>query len=231
MPQTDNPIAKRLEAVHERIAAAAAQCRRSPDKIHLLAVSKKKPAADIAAAFRAGQRAFGENYVQEALEKIETLRRLGLEWHFIGRLQSNKTRPVAENFAWVHGLAKLKHAQRLAAQRPASLGPLNVCIQINTSGQASKAGTDPARLDQLAPQIAALPGLRLRGLMTMPNPDTDSASQRAEFKHLRELRDRLIDQGLPLDTLSMGMSGDLEAAICEGATLVRVGTAIFGPRI
>lgn len=206
------------------------QCRRSPDAIRLLAVSKKKPAADIVLAYQAGQRAFGENYVQEALEKMEALRHLGLEWHFIGRLQSNKTRQVAEHFAWVHSLAELRHAQRLSAQRPERLGPLQVCIQVNTSGELSKAGTDPQRLDALALQVAALPRLRLRGLMAMPNPDNDLATQRTEFRRLRETRDRLIDQDLQLDTLSMGMSGDLEAAICEGSTMVRVGTAIFGPR-
>jgi pyridoxal phosphate enzyme (YggS family) len=226
----DDAIAVRLAQVRERIRAIAVQCQRSPDAIKLLAVSKKKPATDIVLAYDAGQKAFGENYVQEALEKMDALRNLALEWHFIGRLQSNKTRQVAENFAWVHSLAQLHHAQRLATQRPEGLGPLQVCIQVNTSGEPSKAGIAPERLDALALQVAALPRLRLRGLMAMPNPDDDLATQRAEFRRLRETRDRLIDLDLQLDTLSMGMSGDLEAAICEGSTMVRVGTAIFGPR-
>lgn len=230
MPSQDIAIAERLALVRARIETVALQCGRSPHDIRLLAVSKNKPARDILAAHQAGQMAFGENYVQEALEKIDALRHLGLEWHFIGRLQSNKTRQVAENFAWVHSLAALRHAERLAAQRPERMGPLQVCIQLNTSGEASKAGIDPDRLNRFARQVAALPRLRLRGLMSMPNPASDPGAQRAEFTRLRAMRDGLTGLGLELDTLSMGMSGDLEAAICEGSTLVRVGTAIFGPR-
>jgi pyridoxal phosphate enzyme (YggS family) len=198
--------------------------------VRLLAVSKTKPAAAVAAAYAAGQRAFGENYLQEAMGKIEALAELDIEWHFIGRLQSNKTRPVAEHFAWVHGLAELRHAERLAAQRPAGREPLNICLQVNLSGETSKAGVDEHALPALAAAVAALPGLRLRGLMTMPDPQSPPAAQRALFARLRRLRDQLNAAGLALDTLSMGMSADLEDAIAEGATWVRVGTAIFGSR-
>jgi pyridoxal phosphate enzyme (YggS family) len=231
LPSEDDAIATRLTQVRGRIEAIALRCQRSPGDIRLLAVSKTKPPRDIVQAHQAGQTAFGENYVQEALRKMHELRELGLEWHFIGRLQSNKTRLIAEHFAWVHSLAELHHAQRLAAQRPEPMKPLQVCIQVNTSGEPSKAGIDPQRLAAFAFQVAALPQLCLRGLMAMPNPENGPAAQRAEFRRLREMRDHLIDQGLPLDTLSMGMSGDLEAAICEGSTMVRVGTAIFGPRV
>lgn len=200
--------------------------------MQLLAVSKTWPAASVREAVAAGQRAFGENYVQEGLDKIAALADLappsGLEWHFIGPLQSNKTRPVAENFFWVHSVDRLKIAERLAAQRPPTLAPLQVCVQVNVSGEASKSGCSPAELPALAHAIAALPELRLRGLMAVPEASEDAARQREQFATLRRLRDSL---DLDLDTLSMGMSHDLEAAIMEGSTLLRVGTAIFGERV
>jgi pyridoxal phosphate enzyme (YggS family) len=182
-------------------------------------------------AFAAGQCAFGENYVQEGAEKAADLAGLGLEWHFIGPLQSNKTRLVAENFAWMHSIGRLKVAERLAAQRPASLAPLQVCIQVNVSGEESKSGCAPEEAGTLAHAVAALPRLRLRGLMAIPEPTEDVALLRSRFALLRCLRDRMNADGLQLDTLSMGMSHDLEDAIMEGATVVRVGTAIFGERL
>ena len=221
-----------LEAVRQRIALAAQVAGRDPHSITLLAVSKTFPAEDVRAAYAAGQRAFGENYVQESLSKIETLAdlRSALEWHFIGPLQSNKTRPVAENFDWVHSVDRLKIAQRLSEQRPAALPPLHVCIQVNVSGEASKSGCLPQELPALAHAMAALPGLSLRGLMAIPEPASSDAGQRRPLRQLRELAEQLRAEGLALDTLSMGMSADLAAAIAEGATLVRIGTAIFGER-
>ncbi|PKO84487.1 MAG: YggS family pyridoxal phosphate-dependent enzyme [Betaproteobacteria bacterium HGW-Betaproteobacteria-11] len=218
-------IQSNLQAVHARIAAACRAAGRSPASVRLLAVSKTWPAECVREACASGQTAFGENYVQEALPKILALPGLPLEWHFIGPLQGNKTRVVAERFTWVHSLDRLKIAQRLAAQRPPGLPPLEVCIEVNVSGEASKSGCRPAELPPLAHAVAALPGLRLRGLMTIPAPGDDAA-----FARLRGLLERLKAQDLPLDTLSMGMSDDLEAAIMEGATLVRVGTAVFGRR-
>ena len=223
-------IAANLQAVRARIAAACAGAGRAAGSVQLLAVSKTWPAASVREAVAAGQRAFGENYVQEAVAKAAELGDPGLEWHFIGPLQSNKTRQVAENFAWVHSVERLKIAERLAAQRPPGLPPLQVCIQVNISGEASKSGCSPDELANLAHAVAALPGLRLRGLMAIPEPGDDSRQQRSRFALLRELRDRLVAEGLGLDTLSMGMSDDLEAAIMEGATIVRIGTAIFGKR-
>jgi pyridoxal phosphate enzyme (YggS family) len=198
----------------------------------LLAVSKTFPAEDVRAAHAAGQREFGENYVQEALAKIESLAdlRASLEWHFIGPLQSNKTRPVAEHFDWVHSVDRLKIAQRLSEQRPDHLPPLNVCLQVNVSGEASKSGVGIAEAVEVAQEIAALPKLNLRGLMSIPEPAGDIDAQRAPHHQLHELFERLRNDGLELDTLSMGMSSDLEAAVLEGATIVRVGTAIFGAR-
>lgn len=225
-----NPIESKLAQVQARIDAAARACGRDPAEVHLLAVSKTRPAADIAAAHAAGQHAFGENYLQEALTKIEALRHLDIAWHYIGRIQSNKTRPIAEHFAWVHGLASLKHAQRLSEQRPAGLAPLNVCLQINLSGETSKEGISEADAPALAQAVAGLPALRLRGLMTLPAPSDDPVAQRAVFARLAALKTALNAQGLALDTLSMGMSGDLEAAVCAGATVVRIGTAVFGAR-
>ncbi|MCK9380758.1 MAG: YggS family pyridoxal phosphate-dependent enzyme [Sulfuritalea sp.] len=226
-------IAANLQAVRARIAAASIAAGRPPESVRLLAVSKTWPAASVREAVAAGQRAFGENYVQEAVDKAAELAGLnesGLEWHFIGPLQSNKTRLVAENFSWVHSVDRLKIAERLAAQRPPDLAPLQVCIQVNVSGEASKSGCAPDQAATLAHAVAALPRLRLRGLMGIPEPAEDSSLQRSRFVLLRQLRDRLNAEGLGLDTLSMGMSHDLEAAIMEGATLVRVGTAIFGER-
>lgn len=223
-------IPANLQAVNQRIAAACAAAGRARETVALLAVSKTFPAACVRAAAAAGQRAFGESYVQEALPKFAALADLGLEWHFIGPLQSNKTRPVAEGCAWVHSVERLKVAERLAAQRPPQLPPLNVCVQVNVSGEASKSGCAPAEAAALCRAVAALPGLRLRGLMAVPEPSEDMALVRRRFAALRALRDELNAQGLGLDTLSMGMSHDLEAAIMEGATIVRVGTAIFGER-
>ena len=219
-----------LQAVKARMAAAAQAAGRNPDGIALLAVSKTFPPEAIRQAAEAGQRRFGESYVQEALGKIEALADLDLEWHFIGPLQSNKTRAVAEHFAWVHSLDRLKAAQRLSAARGPQRIPLQVCIQVNVSGEQSKSGVAPDQLGELAKAVAGLPNLRLRGLMAIPEPTDDVALQRRRFSELRQLKDSLCAQGLDLDTLSMGMSGDLEAAIAEGATVVRVGTAIFGER-
>lgn len=223
-------LRERLDAVHARIERAAAQYGHAADAIALLAVSKTRPAADIAAARAAGQRAFGENYLQEALGKIDALAGQDLEWHFIGPIQSNKTKEIAAHFDWVHTIDRLKVAQRLDAQRPSGLAPLQVCLQVNISGEASKSGVAPDALAPLARSVAGLPRLRLRGLMAIPAAETAFERQRASFRRLRELREGLERDGLALDTLSMGMSGDLEAAIAEGATLVRIGSAIFGAR-
>ncbi|MCB1906128.1 MAG: YggS family pyridoxal phosphate-dependent enzyme [Rhodocyclaceae bacterium] len=224
-------IASRLQAVRGRIADAARRHGRNPEDISLLAVSKTWPAAAVRAAAAAGQRSFGENYVQEAVAKIAALADAGLDWHFIGPLQSNKSGEVAMAFQWLHSLDRAKLAQRLSRQRPATLPALNLCIQVNVSGEASKSGIDPPALDALADQVAGLPGLRLRGLMCVPEPSDDAVLLRSRFARLRELRDGLNGRGFALDTLSMGMSHDLEAAIAEGATIVRVGTAIFGERV
>jgi pyridoxal phosphate enzyme (YggS family) len=223
-------IENRLQAVKSRIAAACAAAGRDPRDIVLVAVGKTFPAASLRAAHAAGQRDFGENQVQEALAKIERLRDLGLVWHFIGPVQSNKTRSVAERFDWVHSIDRLKIAERLSEQRPAALAPLQACVQVNVSGEASKSGVPPVELPALAHAVARLPRLRLRGLMTIPEPTTDSALARRRFETVRDLEAQLVRDGLPLDTLSMGMSDDLEAAIAAGATMVRVGSAIFGPR-
>jgi pyridoxal phosphate enzyme (YggS family) len=223
-------IATALQAVHARIALAARAARRDVRTVKLLAVSKTWPADAIRAAYDAGQRAFGESYVREALQKINALHDLAIEWHFIGPIQSNKTRPVAEAFAWVHSVDRLKIAQRLADARPNELAPLNICLQVNISGEASKGGVDPAEAIPLAHALATLPRLRLRGLMAIPEPSENYALQRSRFSQLRVLLERMNQEGLQLDTLSMGMSHDLEAAIEEGATIVRVGSAIFGTR-
>lgn len=223
-------ISANLQAVRARIAAAAELAGRAVDEVRLLAVSKTFPPQRVREAAAAGQRAFGENYVQEGLAKIAALSDLDLEWHFIGPLQSNKTRAVAENFAWVHGIERLKIAERLSAARGTDKPPLQVCIQVNVSGEASKSGVSPGDTASLAHAVAVLPNLRLRGLMAIPEPAEDMALTRRRFAALRELRGALNRDGLALDTLSMGMSHDLEAAILEGATIVRVGTAIFGER-
>ena len=222
----------RLEQTRARIAAACGAAHRPPGSVQLLAVSKTQPAQAVREAAAAGQRDFGENYVQEALDKIAALAdlRQGLCWHLIGPLQSNKTRAVAEAFDWVHSVDRLKIAQRLSDQRPAHLSPLNICLQVNISGEASKSGLSPAEVADIAPAVAALPRLRLRGLMAIPEPLEGFEAQRAPLRELRLLQETLNRQGLALDTLSMGMSDDLEAAIAEGSTLVRVGTAVFGPR-
>ena len=223
-------IAANLQAVLARIAAAARECGRDPASVRLLAVSKTWPAECLLPAIAAGQQAFGENYVQEGVDKIAALAGRSLEWHFIGPLQSNKTRLVAAHFDWVHSIERMKIAERLAEQRPAGKSPLNVCLQVNVSGEASKSGCAPEEAVALAKAIAALPNLRLRGLMCIPEPAEDVEAQRRPFRQLRELYEQLRAEGLPLDTLSMGMSHDIEAAIAEGATMVRVGTAIFGER-
>ena len=220
-------IADNIGLVSQRIRAAADAVQRDASSIHLLAVSKTKPAQAVREAYAAGLRDFGENYLQEALGKQAELTDLPLSWHFIGPIQSNKTRAIAENFAWVHSVERLKIAQRLSEQRPADLPPLNICIQVNVSGEASKSGCTPADLPALAQAISALPRLQLRGLMAIPEPTDDRAAQDAAFATVRELQAGL---NLPLDTLSMGMSHDLESAIAQGATWVRIGTALFGAR-
>ena len=223
-------IASALQAVKHRILAAAAQNGRTAQSVQLLAVSKTFPPAAVREAFHAGQTQFGESYVQEALAKIAALRDLPLEWHFIGPLQSNKTRQVAEHFAWVHSVDRAKIAERLSAARPAELPPLQVCLQVNVSGEASKSGIAPEEAAALAAHVAALPRLRLRGLMAIPAPTDDVALQRQQFRIVSELLTQLNRRNFQLDTLSMGMSDDMEAAIAEGATIVRVGSAIFGAR-
>jgi pyridoxal phosphate enzyme (YggS family) len=224
-------IAARLHAVQARIRAAAERAGRAPEDVTLLAVSKTHGIAAIRAAYAAGQRAFGESYVQEAVEKIAALRDLGdLEWHFIGRVQSNKARQIAEAFDWVHGVADLGHARRLDAQRPPGRAPLNLCIQVNLSGESSKSGVSSEAVADLIDACSVLTRVRVCGLMTLPAPADSEVAQRLPFRQLRALRDRLATAKRPLDCLSMGMSDDLEAAILEGATLVRVGTSIFGAR-
>jgi hypothetical protein len=225
-------IQDNIQQVRRRIASACDGAGRPVQSVTLLAVSKTFGADAVRAAFAAGQRCFGENYVQEAIDKIATLADLrpAIEWHLIGPLQSNKTRVVAEQFDWVHGIERLKIAERLAAQRPPGLPPLQVCLQVNVSGEASKSGVAPEEVPALARAVIALPRLTLRGLMSIPEPAADFAAQRRPHRALRELLASLAAQGIALDTLSMGMSADLEAAIAEGATIVRVGTAIFGQR-
>ena len=223
-------ITDSLASLRQRIADTERTFSRAPGSVRLLAVSKTRPPADVEEAHRTGQKAFGENYLQEALGKIEALSHLELEWHFIGPIQANKTRLIAGQFHWVHSVDRLKIARRLSDQRPCALPPLNVCLQLNLSGEPSKAGVPEKAVPELASAVAALPRLRLRGLMTIPALDQDFEHQRVPFRRLRAILDDLKGGGLPLDTLSMGMTADLEAAIAEGATIVRVGTAIFGPR-
>ncbi len=220
-------IANNIAKVATRIREAAQAAARNPDEVHLLAVSKTQPAEAIRQACQAGLHDFGENYLQEALGKQADLADLPLTWHFIGPIQSNKTKSIAEHFDWVHSVDRLKIAQRLSDQRPESLPPLNICLQVNVSGEASKSGCEPQDVPELAQAIAALPRLRLRGLMAIPEPTDDPTEQRAAFARLRHLQAELQ---MDLDTLSMGMSQDLEAAIAEGATWVRIGTALFGAR-
>lgn len=225
-------INQRLQLVKSRLSQATASAGRKPNAVTLLAVSKFQDSQAVREAVAAGQWAFGENYVQEALDKMQALAewRSHLQWHLIGPLQSNKTRPVAEAFDWVHSVDRLKVAQRLSEQRPAGVPPLNVCLQVNVSGEASKSGVAPEQLADLAQAVAALPRLRLRGLMSIPEAVEGYEAQRVPHQVLKRLFDALCARGLALDTLSMGMSADLEAAVAEGATLVRVGTAIFGER-
>ncbi len=230
MPSRDSTAEARLRVVRARIARAAIAAGRDPAGVCLLAVSKTFGAAAVRDLAACGQHEFGENYLREALDKQAALRDLPLMWHFIGPIQSNKTRAIAEHFSWVHGVDRVKIAERLSAQRPAGLPPLQVCIEVNVSGEASKGGVAAAELPALAAAVAALPGLRLRGLMAIPAPTSDGEAQRAAFRKMRELFDDLRARGHALDTLSMGMSGDLEAAILEGATIVRIGTALFGER-
>lgn len=229
-------ISTRLEQIRQRIQQAEARYRRDAHSVTLMAVSKTKPLAAIMEAYASGQRVFGESYVLEAVDKIQTLEARAdhpdIDWHFIGPIQSNKTRLIAAHFNWVHSVDRLKIAQRLNDQRPAELPPLNVCLQVNISGEASKSGLPAEELDSLAETILTLPRLRLRGLMTVPAPQTDITRQRAPFAALRALQENLMrcHSGLTLDTLSMGMTDDMEAAIAEGSTMVRIGTAIFGAR-
>ncbi|WMW79918.1 YggS family pyridoxal phosphate-dependent enzyme [Undibacterium cyanobacteriorum] len=236
-------ISENLQAVHQAIAQAAQRFGRNPTDIALLAVSKTFPAEDVLSAWQAGQGAFGENYVQEAVDKIARVQQLSqaqefgantssaaIEWHFIGPIQSNKTRLIAENFAWVHSIERDKIAHRLSEQRPDHLPALNVCLQVNISGEASKSGVAPEQCLELARYVQSLPRLRLRGLMAVPEASEDEAQQRRAFAALASLSQRLVAAGISVDTLSMGMSGDLAAAVAEGSTMVRIGSAIFGKR-
>ncbi|MBA4503661.1 YggS family pyridoxal phosphate-dependent enzyme [Marinobacterium marinum] len=223
-------LADKYDKVRRQISHACRDCGRAPESVQLLAVSKTRNANEIRQLYACGQAAFGENYLQEALDKIDALQDLPLEWHFIGPIQSNKTRAIAERFDWVHSVDRLKIARRLSEQRPADRLPLNVCLQVNISSEASKSGCSVEELPELARAVDALPGLRLRGLMAIPAAATDPQQQRHTFAQVRTQLETLQSELPQLDTLSMGMSGDLEAAIAEGATLVRVGTALFGPR-
>lgn len=227
-------IKHHLQTITKNIEATAVKAERSPATVHLLAVSKTRPPEDILEAAEAGQLAFGENYEQEAVAKIEVIKKtrpdLKLEWHFIGPIQSNKTRSIAEHFDWVHSVDREKIARRLSEQRPECLAPLNICLQINISNEKTKSGILPGDLPNLAKTISDMPNLRLRGLMAIPEPETDPARQRQPFQAMKALFDELVRSGYDIDTLSMGMSDDMEMAIQEGATIVRIGTAIFGKR-
>ncbi len=223
-------IDQKIAAVQQQIIDAESHFGRSPNGVQLLAVSKTRTADEIRLALQAGLKSFGESYLQEALEKIEQLQNEKIEWHYIGRIQSNKTRLIAEHFDWVHSIDNLKHAQRLNNQRPDILAPLKVCLQVNVSNEESKGGFSPASMPSIIAEFAALPRLELTGLMTIPAPAESFEAQREPFHHLRQLRDKLASDKWPLKTLSMGMSADLEAAIAEGATIIRVGSAIFGAR-
>jgi len=228
-----DPLANRLDEVRTRIASAALRCGRKPESVALVAIAKGQPAQALRALAQAGQKDFGENYLQEALPKLADLAdiaHLGLTWHFTGQLQANKTRSIAEHFHWVHTVDRERIAIRLSEQRPAEAPPLNVCIQVRLVDETGKGGVEPARASELAHQIASLPRLRLRGLMCIPPHVESHQEQLALFTKLAACRDELNAQGLQLDTLSMGMSADLEAAIAAGATMVRIGTALFGER-
>lgn len=227
-------LQENYERVLSRLATACQLSGRPSGSVRLLAVSKTFPASDVLALAQLGQQAFGENYLQEAMEKIATCGAerpdLPIEWHFIGPIQSNKTRPIAESFQWVHSVDRERIARRLSEQRPASMPPLNVCIEVNVSGEASKSGCSPDQALVLARLVGALPGLRLRGLMAIPEPTSDQPTQHRRFAQVRQLFDALIADGIAIDTLSMGMSADAEAAIAQGSTMVRIGTALFGSR-
>jgi len=223
-------VSANLAQVRKRIELACLAAERPANAVHLLAVSKTMPAQAVREAYAAGQVAFGENYIQEGVDKIASLADLPLEWHCIGPIQSNKSKLVAENFAWVHSIDRLKIAERLSAQRPVNLPPLQVCLQVNVDGGSNKSGVTPSELLALAQAVAKLPNLQLRGIMTIPEPAENEAAARAVHHQAKDLFDSLQAAGLSIDTLSMGMTGDLEAAIAEGSTCVRVGTAIFGQR-
>lgn len=223
-------ISHSLDEIRNRITLLESRYHRVAGSVALMAVSKTKPASAVQAAYEAGQRHFGENHLQDALTKLDALPNLDIVWHFIGPIQSNKTRPIAERFAWVHSVDRDKIARRLNDQRPADAPPLNVCIQVNVSGEATKSGVAPEQVCELATVIQALPRLRLRGLMAIPKPAADLAEQRQPFARLRAMLSTLEASGLDVDTLSMGMTDDMEAAIAEGSTMVRIGTAIFGAR-
>ena len=230
MKTAPDTVAARLAAVLTRIRAAEARFGRAPGSVRLVAVSKVQLASKIRQAYEAGQRAFGESYPQEARLKLQALADLAIDWHFIGRIQSNKTREIAAGFDWVHSLCDLKHARRLSDQRPPDRGPLSAFVQVNLSGESTKAGLDPDRVEEFLAACDELERIRIRGLMVLPAPAADVAAQRLPFARLRALRDRLATPERPLSSLSMGMSDDLEAAIAEGADIVRIGTAVFGPR-
>jgi len=223
-------VTKNLAIISDLLTKAALEAEREPDAVKLLAVSKKQPLEKILAAASAGQRDFGENFVQEGLEKIEQTSNQGFIWHFIGHLQTNKTRAVAENFDWVHTIDKAKTARRLSEQRPAELAPLNICLQVNLDGEVSKSGVAPEALPELVSAVAELPNIALRGLMCLPASRESFDAQRQPFRALRKMAESQRDAGIMMDTLSMGMSGDYRAAIFEGATIVRIGTALFGAR-
>tara|TARA_R110002096_G_scaffold154_30_gene1032 strand:- start:25739 stop:26422 length:684 start_codon:yes stop_codon:yes gene_type:complete len=223
-------VTENLKLIRDLLASAATEAGREPGTVKLLAVSKKQPLAKIVAAAGLGQRDFGENFVQEGLDKISQTSHLDLTWHFIGHLQNNKTRAVAENFDWVHTIDKLKTARRLSDQRPEALAPLNVCLQVNVDAEPGKSGVAPDELPDLATAVNGLPGLSLRGLMCLPRIRTDEHTQREPFAALAKMAESLCSRGIDIDTLSMGMSGDFRAAILEGSTIVRIGTAIFGER-
>jgi len=227
---SQNTITENIKSIRHQITEAEKKYDREPGSVQLLAVSKTRPIEDVLTAFADNQLDFGENYLQDALPKIAAISDSRITWHFIGPIQSNKTRQIAENFDWVHGIDRLKIAQRFSDQRDPSLAPLNVCIQVNTSNESSKSGVNIEDAIELAKNIQSLPNIRLRGLMSIPASTNDFEQQRQPFRLLRELKDELQSQGIKLDTLSMGMSNDMEAAIAEGATLVRIGTAIFGQR-
>jgi PLP dependent protein len=223
-------LQENIAGVRERVAKATAQCGRSVDSVTLIGVSKSQSAAAVDAAVQAGLTDIGESYLKEAIEKIDALGNRAITWHFIGQIQANKTRPIAERFAWVHGVDRMRIAQRLSEQRPYYAPPLNICIQVNIGNEGSKAGASPDDVPALVKAISELPRLKLRGLMSLPPEESEPDRQRHWFAEVRRLFERLNENGAGLDTLSMGMSGDFEAAIAEGATMIRVGTAIFGPR-